>query len=79
MSSVVQQTTVAEPQPSPPSKIEYGFRDVITKNPDGTTDLVRIPLTLEDVLHPQFGDFILESTLHDLLRDYLADVFRAYT
>jgi Uma2 family endonuclease len=52
---------------------------VIRPLPDGTTELVQVPLTLEDVLHPQFGDFIVESTLHDLVRDYLADVFRART
>lgn len=54
----------------------YGWRDVPRH---GSAETVRIPLTLEDVLHPQRGDVIVESSLHDLMRAYLADVFRART
>jgi Uma2 family endonuclease len=44
--------------------------------PDGTTFDEQIPLTLEDALHPQEGDYIMESDIHDLLRHYIASVFR---
>jgi len=62
------------PPPEPP--ILYGFRDVITDRPDGTRYVTRIPLTLEDCLHPEEGDVILTSSLHEVICDYLADVFR---
>jgi Uma2 family endonuclease len=35
-----------------------------------------MPLTLEDCLHPEEGDVIPESSLHDLTLGYLAGVFR---
>jgi colicin import membrane protein len=55
----------------------YGYRWVEVKRPDGTTDREEVPLTLEDLLHPQFGDVIVENIVHNFERDYLADVFRA--
>src|SRR6266581_749747 len=79
MSSVTQQAEGAQPVVVPRDLFVYGWRDVPAIAPDGTTDFVQVPLTLEDVLHPQFWDVIVESTLHDLVRDYLADVFRART
>jgi colicin import membrane protein len=62
------------PPPDPP--IVYGYREIVTKRPDGTYDNVRIPLTLEDCLHPEMGDVLMESSLHDEIRMYLAGVFR---
>ena len=35
----------------------YSWRDVEQTAPDGSLELLRVPLTLEDILHPQFGDF----------------------
>ena len=35
---------------------DYGYREVREKLPDGGERTVRKPLTLDDVLHPQFGD-----------------------
>ena len=57
----------------------YGWRDVFRTLPDGTRKHERIPLTLEDALHPQMGDYIVESNLHDMVRAYLAGVFRYRT
>jgi colicin import membrane protein len=52
----------------------YGWRPVLSA--DGTeTD--RIPLTLEDVLHPQEEDIIPERPIHALERGYLTDVLRS--
>jgi Uma2 family endonuclease len=74
MSTII--TTTGAPLSGPPEPpIEYGYRDVSTRLPDGTLDCVRIPLTLEDCLHPEMGDVIMESSLHDLIRMYIAGVF----
>lgn len=73
-------SVVSTPRRTPPPPGQpyyYGWRDVHRALPDGSTRHERIPLTLEDALHPQEGDFIMEGSLHDLLRTYLADVARA--
>ena len=36
--------------------------------PDGSDYRVRVPLTRLDVLHPELGDVIVESSLHDQIR-----------
>jgi len=36
-----------------------------------------VPLTLEDVLHPEVGDFIVHSDRHETDRMYLTAVLRA--
>jgi hypothetical protein len=59
---------------TPPSEFRYGWRFVKHTLPDGSTDLVRVPLTLEDVLHPQEEDVILQRHLHAIERDHLAVV-----
>jgi hypothetical protein len=33
-----------------------------------------VPLTLEDVLHPQEDDVIPERSFHELIRRYLTDI-----
>jgi colicin import membrane protein len=73
-------STVIETHPSFEElrrKYFYGWRDVQRLRDDGTTYLEHIPLTLEDTLHPQLGDYIVEGPMHDQTRDYLGDVFRA--
>src|SRR4051812_28662951 len=74
-------STIKAPEPHRPGPTDdpyyYGYRDVTTQQPDGSWTFERFPLTLEDCLHPQMGDMIVESSLHDQIRDYLADVFRA--
>ena len=79
MSSVTQRPGSPDPPNAPVEVFPYGWRYVPKKLPDGTTDLVRIPLTLEDVLHPQYGDVMPESTLHARVRNYLGDVCHART
>ncbi|PDW01471.1 Uma2 family endonuclease [Candidatus Viridilinea mediisalina] len=55
----------------------YGWRYV--RRPDAPDDeaLERVPLTLEDVLHPEVGDFIVHSDRHETDRMYLTQVLRA--
>src|SRR5262245_11207201 len=55
---------------------KYGWRFVKRVLPDGTTALDEVPLTLEDVLHPQEDDVIPERSLQEQERGYLAWVFR---
>jgi colicin import membrane protein len=53
----------------------YGWRYVPITRPDGTEDFDQVPLTEEDVLHPEVGDFIVQTKAHDEDRIYLKQVF----
>jgi colicin import membrane protein len=55
----------------------YGWRDVYRRQPDGTVVWEQVPLTFEDVLHPQEGDHIVQNSLHDRDWDYIGDVLKA--
>jgi Uma2 family endonuclease len=57
-----------------PDRFRYGWRDVWRKGADGKKRLVQVPLTREDVLHPQYGDVIVESNAHGRDLRYLSDV-----
>jgi colicin import membrane protein len=64
---------------SPPGldRFRYGWRYVRVVRPDGTEEFEQVPLTLEDVLHPKVGDFIVQSDPHDCDRAYLKAVSKA--
>jgi colicin import membrane protein len=62
--------------PPTPDPYRYGWRFVKKLLPDGSTDLIQVPLTLEDVLHPQEGDVIPESTHQERDAEYLRPIFR---
>jgi Uma2 family endonuclease len=68
----------ASPQTPPTAEgpFRYGWRFVKQQRPDGGEELVRVPLTLEDVLHPRVGDHISEDDLHSIECRYLAEVFQ---
>ncbi len=55
----------------------YGWRFVRRPTPDDPNNLEQVPLTLEDVLHPEVGDFIVQSDRHTTDRTYLTLVLRA--
>jgi Uma2 family endonuclease len=55
----------------------YGWRYVERTLPDGQIVLEEVPLTLEDVLHPQEDDVIPENTQQARDRRYLASVLEA--
>jgi len=55
----------------------YGWRLVPRPTPDNPHNLEQVPLTLEDVLHPETGDFIVHSDRHETDRMYLTAVLRA--
>jgi Uma2 family endonuclease len=65
------------PSSSPEQEYPYGWRYVKRARPDGSVDFDQVPLTLEDVLHPQEGDVIPESKPHEADRRYLACVIEA--
>ncbi len=52
----------------------FGWREVPHQLPNGRMDYDRVPLTLEDVLHPQLGDVMPQAKPHDLDSIYLANV-----
>jgi len=54
--SVIHPPTPSPPPPTPPrdnDPFRYGWRFMHRVGPDGREDLEQVPLTLEDVLHPQ--------------------------
>ena len=55
----------------------YGWRFVLRPTPDDPHHLEQVPLTLEDVLHPEVGDFIVHNDRHETDRIYLTEVLRA--
>ncbi|MGB9751927.1 Uma2 family endonuclease [Roseiflexus castenholzii] len=74
------QTTIpAEPPDAAPADdpFRYGWRFVPRPTPDDPHHLEQVPLTLEDVLHPEVGDFIVHSDRHETDRMYLTAVLRA--
>jgi colicin import membrane protein len=74
-------TTVhRSPAPDTPPETDpfrYGWRLVPRPTPDDPHNLEQVPLTLEDVLHPETGDFIVHSDRHETDRMYLTAVLRA--
>ncbi len=58
-------------------RFPYGWRYVERVAPDGTVTFDRIPLTLEDVAHPQEGDQVTHSDLHQRICAYLYNVLRS--
>ena len=55
----------------------YGWREAIRTLPDGTEVLERTPLTLEDILHPQVGDYRMHDEEHERFCNYLYNVLSA--
>lgn len=62
-----------QPQADP---FRYGWRYVRKERPDGSVEFDQVPLTLEDVLHPQDGDVMPQNTPHDRDWTYLGEVLR---
>jgi colicin import membrane protein len=59
------------------ASFRYGYREVREKLPDGRSRWKRVPLTLEDVLHPQFGDVHMLGDPHSEDCTYLRSVHKA--
>ena len=70
--------TATAPAPLPEEDpFRYGWRYVRRPTPNDPDHLEPVPLTLEDVLHPEVGDFIVHSDRHETDRMYLTAVLRA--
>ncbi len=65
------------PAPEDENPFRYGWRYVRKTQANGKEALEQVPLTLEDVLHPQEEDCIPENPYHEWDRRYLHDVFEA--
>jgi Uma2 family endonuclease len=76
MSTVSKPRSPRRPKPEP-DPYRYGWRYVRVVAPDGSELLDQVPLTLEDVLFPEVGDFIVQTRHHNQDVKYLADVFEA--
>jgi Uma2 family endonuclease len=63
-----------------PAKVDwsYGWREEYVPTPEGKTELIRIPLTEEEALHPKLGYIMPERTEHDFISDDLCDMLRAH-
>jgi Uma2 family endonuclease len=72
-------TTLAKPSAdaAQPDPYLYGWRYVRRELPDGGVAYDQVPLTLEDVLHPQEGDQVTHSKAHQRICKYLTNVFEA--
>ena len=75
--STVSTSRPAKPPLDESDPFRYGWRYVTVRGPDGTETLDQVPLTLEDVLFPETGDFIVQTDLHDTDSSYLKYVFNA--
>ena len=67
---------VSEPQElvsTPEDPFPYGWR-YVTIQRNGETELLQVPLTLDDVLHPEEEDFVIQLDEHFVLCKYLYEV-----
>ena len=55
----------------------YGWR-YVCRISNGHEDWERVPLTEEDVLHPQMGDYVVQNHFHQSLCLYLATVLQSH-
>jgi colicin import membrane protein len=74
-------TTLTRPTKSQVPAVEdpffYGWRYVEEKLPGGDVTVKQVPLTEEDVLHPQEYDFIVQTPLHTCITDFLRLALKA--
>ncbi|HEX8203510.1 MAG TPA: Uma2 family endonuclease [Isosphaeraceae bacterium] len=77
MSTTQPIATAAWPPAAESDPYRYGWRYVKVTRPDGSIDFDQIPLTLEDVLHPEEEDFIVQTDEHDEGCLYLKSVIKA--
>jgi colicin import membrane protein len=68
--------TARRPRSREKASFRYGYRYVRKKLANGRIDFERVPLTLDDVLHPQFGDVHVLSDPHGDDCNYLRYVLK---
>ena len=62
-------------QASADDPFRYGWRYVRREHAVNGELYEQIPLTLEDVLYPEVGDFVVHTKAHEDICNYLLDVF----
>jgi putative restriction endonuclease len=75
MSQIVVETPTGAPTERP-EPFYYGWRYVRRRYPNGREVVEEVPLTLDDVLHPQEDDFVIQSDDHQQVCVYLCNVLR---
>lgn len=63
--------------PSAADPFRYGWRYIHHSRPEGGIDIEQVPLTLEDLLHPEEGDQVTHSKEHQRICKYLINVLEA--
>jgi colicin import membrane protein len=79
MSTIQDPRVESSPSPVPGSEADpfrYGWRYVTVKQSDGRVELEQVPLTLEDLLFPEEGDFAVQYPSHINDCRYLMMVFQ---
>jgi len=63
--------------PSPEPDFSLGWKEVVVNMPDGGRELVQIPLTPEEALHPEEGYVMPENTEHSRLIENMNEMLKA--
>ena len=75
MATIIEEVRQAGDLPADPFR--YGWRYRQSFDADGLLVVEQIPLTVEDLLHPQEGDQVTHRAEHQRRRRYLCDIFEA--
>ena len=73
MATIIEEVRQAGDLPADPFR--YGWRYRQSFDAEGLLVIEQIPLTVEDLLHPQEGDQVTHRAEHQRRRRYLCDVF----
>jgi colicin import membrane protein len=75
MSTALKPAAEGRPESDP---FRYGWRYMWKEGPNGQPKRVQVPLTPEDVLHPQEDDFIVQNPAHEEDCHYLKAVLESH-
>lgn len=75
MATIIEE--IRRPGDNAPDPYRYGWRYRHYQHADGTLAFEQVPLTVEDLLHPQEGDQATHSSAHQRRRRYLVDVLES--
>lgn len=72
-----QQRATIEGREQPADPYSYDWHEVLETLANGERKWTRLPLTPEDVLHPEEDDVLMPTDKHERIRGYLYDVATA--
>jgi Uma2 family endonuclease len=70
-------TTLSTTAPPADDLFRYGWRYVKRVRSDGEVEYEEVPLRAEDLLHPEEGDHVTHTPLHQRICTYIINVFEA--